>query len=146
MTSALVKMPWHGWLVGLVAVLFNSIGVFDFVMSMAKGARYQASAGMTPDQIAHFQQMPGWMTVVWAVGVFGAFVASILLLLRRRQAFLIFILSLTAFVVSLLYTYILTGGGAVMGPQMAITSAVIAGLLVFFSWYARFMILRGVLR
>ena len=102
MKSALVKMPWHGWLVGLVAVLFNSIGVFDFVMSMAKGARYQASAGMTPDQIAHFQQMPGWMTVVWAVGVFGAFVASILLLLRRRQAFLIFILSLTAFVVSLL--------------------------------------------
>ena len=146
MTSAPVKMPWHGWLVGWVAVLFNSIGVFDFVMSMAKGAQYQASAGMTPDQIAHYQQMPSWMTVVWAVGVFGAFVASILLLLRRTQAFPVFILSLTAFVVSLLYTYVLTGGGAVMGPQMAITSAVIAGLLAFFSWYARFMTLRGVLR
>ena len=146
MTSAPVKMPWHGWLVGWVVVLFNSIGVFDFVMSMAKGASYQASAGMTPDQIARYQQMPSWMTVVWAVGVFGAFVASILLLLRRTQAFPVFILSLTAFVVSLLYTYVLTGGGAVMGPQMAITSAVIAGLLAFFSWYARFMTLRGVLR
>ena len=47
---------------------------------------------------------------------------------------------------SLLYTYVLTDGGAVMGQQMAITSAVIAGLLVFFSWYSRFMTLRGVLR
>ncbi len=145
MTDAPVKTPWHLWLVGLIALLFNAIGVFDFVMSMAQGAAYQASAGMTPDQIAHYQQMPSWMTAVWAVGVFGAFGASILLLLRRRQALFTFVLSLAAFLVSLLYTYVLTNGGAVMGPQMAITSAVIAGLLVFFGWYSRLMTRRGVL-
>jgi hypothetical protein len=146
MTTALLKTPWHIWLIGVIALLFNSIGVFDFVMSMARGAQYQASAGMTPDQIAHYQAMPGWMTLVWAVGVFGAFLASILLLLRRKLALPVFVLSLAAFLVSLLYTYVLTDGGAVMGQQMAITSAVIAGLLVFFSWYSRFMTARGVLR
>ena len=140
-----MKTPWHLWLIGVIALLFNSIGVFDFVMSMAQGATYQASAGMTPDQIAHYQQMPGWMTVVWAVGVFGAFLASILLLLRRKLALPIFVLSLAAFLVSLLYTYVLTNGGAVMGQQMAIASAVIAGLLVFFAGYSRFMGVRGVL-
>ncbi len=145
MTDALVKTPWHVWLVGTIAVLFNSIGVFDFVMSMAQGTAYQASAGMTPDQITHYQQMPSWMTAVWAVGVFGAFLASLLLLLRRKQAAPVFILSLAAFVVSLFYTYVLTNGGAVMGTQMAIASAVI-GLLVFFGWYSRAMALRGVLR
>lgn len=146
MTNAPVKTPWHIWLVGLIAVLFNSIGVFDFVMSLLQGPKYLASAGMTPDQIAHYQQMPGWMMIVWAVGVFGAFLASILLLLRRKQALLVFIVSLAAFLVSLLYTYVLTNGGAVMGRQMAITSAVIAGLLVFFSWYSRHMAQRRVLR
>ena len=146
MTDAPTKTPWHVWLVGVIALLFNFIGVFDFVMSMAQGAKYQASAGMTPDQIAHYQQMPSWMTVVWAVGVFGAFLASILLLMRRQQALPVFILSLVAFLVSLFYTYVLTNGGAVMGQQMAITSAVIAGLLVFFGGYARYMTLRGVLR
>ena len=146
MTNAPMKAPWHIWLVGLIALLFNSVGVFDFVMSMLQGAKYQASAGMTPDQIAHYQQMPSWMMVVWAVGVFGAFLASILLLLRRKQASLVFIVSLAAFLVSLLYTYVLTNGGAVMGQQMAITSAVIAGLLVLFSWYSRDMARRGVLR
>ena len=146
MTDPLLKAPWHIWLIGVIAVLFNSIGVFDFVMSMAQGAVYQASAGMTPDQIAHYQEMPSWMTVVWAVGVFGAFLASILLLLRRRLALPVFILSLAAFLVSLLYTYVLTDGGAVMGPQMAIASAVIAALLVFFIGYSRFMAVAGVLR
>ena len=146
MTDTEVKTPWHFWLIGVIALLFNSIGVFDFVMSMAQGAEYQASAGMTPDQIAHYQEMPGWMTVVWAVGVFGAFLASILLLLRRKLALPVFVMSLAAFLVSLLYTYVLTDGGAVMGQQMAIASAVIAGLLVFFSWYSWVTAGRGVLR
>jgi hypothetical protein len=146
MTDVLVKPPWHLWLIGVIAVLFNSIGVFDFVMSMAQGADYLASAGMTPDQIAHYQAMPSWMTGVWAVGVFGAFLASILLLLRRKLAVPVFVLSLAAFLISLLYTYVLTDGGAVMGQQMAITSAVIAVLLAFFSWYSRFMAVPGVLR
>ena len=144
--DAPTKTPWHLWLVGVTAVLFNSIGVFDFVMSMVQGAKYQASAGMTPDQIAHYQQMPSWMTVDWAVGVFGAFLASIFLLLRRRLAWPVFVVSLVAFLISLIYTYVLTNGGAVMGQQMAITSAVIAGLLVLFGWYSRFMAVRGVLR
>ena len=146
MTNASMKTPWHIWLVGLFAVLFNSIGVFDFVMSILQGAKYLASVGMTPDQIAHSQKMPSWMMFVWAVGVFGALLASILLLLRRKQALLVFIVSLAAFLVSVLYTYVLTNGGDVMGRQMAITSAVIAGLLVFFSWYSRAMAQRGELR
>ena len=146
MTDAPMKTPWHLWLVGVIAVLFNAIGVFDFVMSMTQGAAYMASAGMTPDQIAHYQAMPGWMTVVWAVGVFAAFLASIFILLRKKLALPIFVLSLAAFLVSLLYTYVLTNGGAVMGQQMAITSGVITVLLIFFGWYSRFMTARGVLR
>jgi hypothetical protein len=146
MADTLTKTPWHLWLVGVVAVLFNAIGVFDFVMSKSQGAAYMASAGMTPEQIAHYQGMPGWMGVVWAVGVFGAFLASILVLLRRKLAFPAFVLSLGAFLVSLLYTYVLTNGGAVMGQAMAITSAVITVLLVLFSWYSRSMAARGVLR
>lgn len=103
MTDAAVRAPWHLWLVGVIALLFN------------------------------------------AVGVFGAFLASILPL-RRKVALPVFVVSLAAFLASLLYTCVLTHGGAIMGPQMAIVSAVIAGLLVFFSAYSRFMALRGVLR
>lgn len=144
--TAPARTPWHLWLVGSIAVLFNFIGVFDFVMVMTQGAKYMASAGMTPAQIAHYQSMPGWMTVVWAVGVFAAFLASGLLLMRRRLALPVFALSLAAFLASLFYTYVLTDGGAIMGRQMAITSAVIAGLLVFFIWYSRLMSVRGALR
>lgn len=140
------RVPRHLWVIGIVAVLFNAIGVFDFVMSMARGAEYLTSVGMTPEQVAHYQQMPPWMIVVWAVGVWGAFLASILLLMRRRVAFALFVISFAAFLVSLLYTYVLTDGGAVMGQDLAIASTVITILLIFFSWYSRAMSTRGVLR
>jgi len=146
MNNAPAKAPWHLWLVGVFATLFNTVGVFDFVMNRVQGDKYLASTGMTPEQIAHYAQMPGWMMVVWAVGVFGAFAASILLLMRRRLAAPVFVVSLLAFFISLLYTYVLTNGGALMGRQMAITSAVIAALLLLFSAYAWRMGLRAVLR
>lgn len=146
MTQGAIKTPWHLWLVGVVAVLFNAIGVFDFVMSMSRGPAYLASAGMTPAQIAHYQDMPLWMTADWAVGVFGALIGSALILLRNKLAWPVLAVSLAAFLISLLYTYVLTDGGKIMGPQMAITSAVIAGLLAFFIWYAWAMTRRGVLR
>jgi len=142
-TGQKAKTPWHLWVVGVVAVLFNFIGVFDYSMTMLQGESYMASAGMTPEQIAHYAAMPMWMLVVWAVGVFGAFGASILLVLKRKLSAPVFLVSLAAFLLSLVHTYILTGSGPIMGQQMAITSAVIAVLLAFFAFYARQMARAG---
>jgi hypothetical protein len=146
MTDMTIKTPWHLWLVGVIAVLFNAIGAFDYVMSMAQGASYMASAGMTPAQIAHYQEMPIWMIAVWTIGVWGAMLGSVLILLRNKLAFLVFAVSLAAFLVSLIYTYVLTDGGEIMGGQMAITSVVITALLLFFIWYSWLMTKRSVLR
>ncbi len=140
------KPPWHLWFVGLIAVLFNAIGAFDYVMSMAQGSSYMARAGMTPAQIAHYQGMPSWMTAVWTIGVWGAMVGSVLILLRNKLAHVVFAVSLAAFLVSLIYTYVLTDGGEIMGRQMAITSVVITALLLFFMWYSWLTTKRSLLR
>jgi hypothetical protein len=140
------RSPWHLWLVGVIALLFNAIGAFDYVMSMALGrGNYMADAGMTPAQIAHYEAMPLWMTAVWTIGVWGAMAGSVLLLLRRKQAVPVFAVSLAAFLVSLLYTYVLTGGGAILGAGMAITNAVITALLLVFLAYSWRMTRRSVL-
>lgn len=146
MMDASSKTPWHLWVVGIAGTLFNFIGVFDFTMAHVQGPKYLESAGMTPPQVAHYMAMPLWATAIWAIGVFAAFIASILLLMRRRLAYPLFVLSLAAFAVHLFYEYVLTNGGALMGQAMAITSAVITALLVCFAWYARAMTARGVLR
>jgi hypothetical protein len=146
MTETTLKTPWHLWLVGVAAVFFNSIGVFDFVMSLAQGPAYLAKAGLTPAQIEHYQHMPVWMTADWAVGVFGALIGSALILLRNKLAGPILAVSLAAFLLMQVYNYILTDGGKILGQSMAVTSVVIAGLLALFTAYAWWMTRRGVLR
>lgn len=142
----MAKAPWHIWVVGVIAVLFNAIGVFDYTMFMAQGADYLAKAGMTSEQIAFQQQLPLWMRIDWAVGVWTALIASVLILARSKLAFPVFVLSLAAFLVSVLHSYVLSEGGRIAGTAGAITSVVITAELAFCAWYSRAMTRKGVFR
>jgi hypothetical protein len=155
--SSGAKTPWHLWAVGVVAVLWNAYGGYDYVMSMTQGATYMAAAGMTPEQVAFYEAMPSWMTAVWAIGVWGGVLGSLLLLLRNKLAFPVFAVSFGAFLLSLLYVYGLNNGSEVMGFMMkdgvkvassmiVIMNVVIATGCAAFTVYARAMAKRGVLR
>jgi hypothetical protein len=150
-------VPWHLWVVGVIALLWNAYGGYDYFMSMTQGETYMAGAGMTPDQIAYYSAMPVWMTAVWAVGVWGGVLGSVLILLRNKLAFPVFAASFAAFLLSLLYTYGLSDGGKVMGYMMqdgvkvassmiVIMNVVIAAGCAFFTGYAWTMAKRRVLR
>ena len=136
------KTPWHLWLVGAVSLLWNGFGAFDFSMSVVGGEAYYRSMGATEAQVAEFAGMPTWMWLAWALGVFGAVIGSILLLLRMRSAVQAFGVSLVGALASLLYHLFI----AVPGGAGALFPAVIAVIAAFLLWYALAMGKRGVLR
>lgn len=140
------KTPWHLWAVGGVSLLWNAYGAYDYVMTKTGGVDYLRKVGFTQAQIDYFLAMPGWMTIFWALGVWGALAGSILLLLRRRYALWAFGASLFGLLVSLVYTYGLSNGGEVMGSTGVIMNSVITLGCVAFVWYARTMTKKGVLR
>jgi hypothetical protein len=152
-----LKAPWHLWLVGVIAVLWNAYGGYDYTMSMTQGAAYMATSGMTPDQIRFYDAMPVWMTAVWAIGVWGGVAGSLLLLLRSKLAFPVFAVSFAAFLTSLVYVYGLNDGSEVMGfimqdgvkvasSMIVIMNVVIATGCALFTGYAFLMGKKGVLR
>ena len=96
-TAMTTRTPWHLWAVGGLALLWNGFGGYDYVMTQTNNAAYLAQ--FTPEQRAYFDSFPMWMEVVWAVGVWGAVLGSVLLLLRSKWAFHAFLASLIAFAV-----------------------------------------------
>jgi hypothetical protein len=144
--SEATKTPWHLWVVGVVGILWNAYGCYDFYMTMTGGEEYLRSYGMSDEMIAYFNDMPGWLTPVWAIGVFGAMLGSILLLLRMKLALPVFIASFAAFVVSSIYQYALSNGGEIAGTQGMIMTGVISAGCIFFIWYAWFASKNGYLR
>lgn len=143
---ATTRTPWHLWLVGIIGLAWNSFGVFDYSMTQIRGEQHLRAFGMTDAQIAYMDAMPAWMTGVWAIGVWGAMLGTILLLLRRRLAAPVFAMSLAGFVMSLIYNYLLSDGAKIMPESGNIMNLVILAGCLFFLLYARAMAKSGVLR
>ena len=103
---------------------------------------------MDQAMIDYFNAMPAWMYVPWTLGVWGAVLGSILLLLRNRLAVPAFLASLLGAAFSLVY-------GQWINPppppppamaMMAYMPWVILAIAAFLAWYAWAMRGRGVLR
>lgn len=142
-----VKTPWHLWLVGVLSLLWNGFGAFDFIQTTTRGEAYMRASGFDQPMIDYFLAMPNWMYVPWILGVWGAVIGSVLLLLRRRWAVPAFGLSLLGAVVSLIYGQVIDPPP--LSPEMAamkIMPFVIAAIALFLAWYAWAMAKRGVLR
>lgn len=146
MTDMTVKTPWHVWLVGVVGILWNAFGCWDYTMTQLKGEEHLRSFGMTDAQIAYFDAMPAWTHGVWAIGVWGGLLGAVLILLRRKLAMPVFVVSFLGFLAGLLYQYALSEASSVMGENSWIMQVVIGAGCVFFIWYAWTMSKKGVLR
>ena len=140
------KTPWHLWAVGLFGLLWNAYGAYDYAMSKLQGAAYYQALGMSDSQIAQMNAMPVWMTAVWAVGVWGAVLGSVLLLLRSKLAVPVFAASLLGFVTSLVYAYGIAPNPEANTQQIMIMQGVILAGCLFFLWYASAQAKAGHLR
>ncbi len=145
MDSSMSRAPVHLWVVGLLGLVWNGFGAFDYVMSKTRGAAYYRDLGMTDAQIAYMDSFPAWMTMVWAIGVWSAVAGTLLLLARSRQAATLFVISLAAYALSLVYSFLLSDGAAVMGDMAFMQWVVLAGCIAFAS-YSVAMVKKGVLR
>ena len=143
-TAQAVKTPWHFWAVGILGILWNAFGCFDYFMTKTKGDEYMQAAGMTEAQIAFMHNAPAWMSAVWAIGVWGALLGAVLLLLRNKLAVPVFIVSLLSYVLSLVHNLVIS---PMPGANEHVTMfAVIFAGCIFFVWYSMRAKTKGLLR
>ena len=132
------------WTVGVIALLFNIFGVFDYLMTTTGGEAYLEAGGFTDEQVAYWQGMAPWRIALWAIGVFSGVTGAVLMLLRRAWAVSVFAMGPVVFVVNLLATFT-DGGVAVMGGSYYVSSTIILGIITFIWWYARKQKSNGIL-
>ncbi|MGK7295888.1 MAG: hypothetical protein ACNS61_08695 [Candidatus Wenzhouxiangella sp. M2_3B_020] len=144
MTSSTQRTPVHLWIVGVVSLLWNAVGCFDYLATKIPIEGYMEQ--FSEAQLAWFHGVPAWFTVFWALGTWGALAGSLGLLLRRRWAVAAFAVSLLGLIVTTVYTVFLSDGVEIMGAEGAAFSAVIFIIAVFLLLYARRMAAVGVLR
>jgi len=145
-TSTLTpKTPRSLYFIGILAILWNAIGAFDYVMTEIRNPWYMSS--FTSEQLAYFETFPMWATATWALGVWGGLLGSFLLLRRLRLTVVAFSISLFSATLTFIYNFVLTDGLHIMGGT---TALIIPGIVLlvgtFLLFYSRRMLIHGIFR
>jgi hypothetical protein len=144
MNAPTSKVPRHLWIVGIIAVLWNAMGAFDYAATQFRLDFYMSQ--FTPEQLEYFHGFPAWAVASWAIAVWSSLLASLGLLLRKVWAVWLFGLALAAMVITFLYNFVLSDGLSMLGAADVIFTVVIWAIAIFLFFYARSMAKRGVLR
>lgn len=139
------KTPWHLWVVGVVSLLWNAVGVVDFTMTQTRNEAYLKA--FTAEQLEYFHGFPLWVVIAWGIATWGSVTGSVLLLLRQRWAVQVNLLVLVAMAVTFVHNFLLSDGLKIMGgagPAVFTAMILLFGVLLWS--YARAMAGRGVLR
>jgi hypothetical protein len=141
-----MKSPWHLWVIGVVTLLFNAGGAFDYVMTQTQNEAYMAQ--FSEAELAYFYSFPAWVQGSWAIAVWGALLGSLFLVLRRAWAVWAFGVSIVMMLVTMVHNFGLAEVKMheVVGPEAIWFSGVIVLVTVGTFFYARMMARRGVLR
>ena len=137
------KTPVHLWIVGVLSLLWNSMGAFDYLATQL-GLEFYMSQ-FTEQQLTYFNSFPAWVVAGWAFGVWGSFVGSIALLLRKKWAFHAFAVSLAGLFVSSIYNFGMSNGVEIMGTGGMVFNAIIWVVAIFLLLYSRAQAKSGVL-
>ncbi len=123
------------WVVGVLALIWNAMGVFQY-LSM-QYLKDDMAAAMTPEQNALMDGLPVWYTAVFAIAVFAGLLGSILLLLQKKAATPLFLISLLAVLIQMGYWLFATNAREVMGNQAAFMPIIVILVAIFLYFFSR---------
>ncbi len=139
----MTKAPVHLWIVGIIALLWNAMGAFDYSATQLKLDFYMAN--FTQEQLDYFYGFPAWVDASWAIAVWSSLLGSILLLARKALAAWLFGLAILGMAVTSVHNFVMTDGVAVMGEEAVTFSIVIWVIALFLYFYSAAMAKRRVL-
>lgn len=129
------------WVVGILALIWNLIGVAMFWMQVNMGP--EQLAAMTEQQRDVYNGTPMWLNVAFAVAVFGGVLGAIGLLMKKRWAVTMFFVSLLALLVQMIGAYVATPAWAAYGAAGLIMPVLLILIAIFFWRYSQKCTERG---
>ncbi|WP_299120037.1 hypothetical protein [uncultured Tenacibaculum sp.] len=132
------------WVIAVISLLWNGMGVNQYLQQAYNTDAFKA---MYPDEkvMEMVQNTPSWAMAAFALAVFGGFIGSIFLLLRRKLAKPMFLISLVAIVIQMFYNLFMSGAIEVYGPGAVIMPIMVIGFALFILWYTKRSEAKGIL-
>ncbi|MEE3998984.1 hypothetical protein V1T75_01450 [Tenacibaculum sp. FZY0031] len=129
------------WIIGVAALVWNGLGVMSYI-----GQAYmtdEVRAALPEAERALYENIPTWVTAAFAIAVFGGLIGSAFLLMRKKLARPMFLLSLIAIVVQMSYNLFMSRAAEVYGPGSIVMPIMVIVIGVFLLMYSKKTIAKG---
>ena len=129
------------WVVGILALLWNLIGVAMFFLQL----------NMSPEQVALmpeadqtiYNALPQWLYVVFGIAVFGGVLGAIGLLMKKRWAVTMFFVSLLAILAQTVGMFTSTPAWDLKGISTLFMPVILILIALYLWWYSQKAAVRG---
>lgn len=140
-TKSRNKPPVWFWIVSVIALLWNAMGVKAYLEQAydTEGFRNTYNA----EQLEIMANQPSWYTAAFAIAVFGATLGCIALLMKKKVAKLLFLLSLIGIIGQLYYNLVIIDSFESFGTPEIVMTVMIPIVALLLLWLSKKGIAKG---
>jgi len=120
--------------ISITAILWNLLGVMAYLGQVY--LTVEAKALLPKAYQDYYAHVPAWVTAAFAISVFAGFLGSIALLLRKKIAISLLILSLIAVLVQATYNFLIQSDMPITATAAGMPIMIIL-VSIFLVWYAK---------
>ncbi|EIJ39757.1 hypothetical protein [Galbibacter orientalis] len=136
--KAVLSLPIWFWIVSIFALIWNLMGLGAFIGQISMTQASLLALPISEKEL--LLSYPSWMEVVYAVAVLSGVIGSIGLLLRKKWSRPLFVLSLVAILIQMIYSLIGVTSLESFSPESVILPVFIILAGVFHVFFSNFSI------
>jgi hypothetical protein len=129
------KPPIWFWIVSVIALIWNAMGVMQYIGQAYNTESFREQ--YTTEQLEMIANTPTWATAAFAIAVFAGLLGSIALLLRKKWAYSLFLISLLGVSVQMIHNLFIMKSVDIYGPAAVIMTAMILAFALLFLWLSK---------
>ena len=135
MTNYLRKPTGLFWVISSMALVWNLMGVFNYLTQAFM--TNEVLATLPKDQQLLYEDVPALVTAAFATAVFSGTVGALLLLLKKKNASIFFILSFVGIIIQMTYGLLINENTDSYGPLGLLMPLMIIVVGAYLIWYSK---------
>ncbi len=141
MSNSINKPTTSFWVISIIALIWNAMGVMAYLSHVYMGK--DAIAALPENEQALYANVPVWYTSAFAIAVFAGFLGCLLLVLRKKLATTVLIISLIGILVQMYYNFFISNSMDVYGPGSAVMPIMVLVIGFYLVWYSKSVTTKG---
>lgn len=136
------KAPVLFWIISVIAIIWNAMGVNQYLQQAYLTDAFKASMP-SKEALEMAINTPSWAMAAFAIAVFFGLLGSIALILRKRWASPLYLISLIGIIIHMIHNVFISDSVELMGAVAIIFPIMIIVIGVFLYFYSKRALANG---